>query len=118
MGAPICSGGQNHRKTTWKSGTCDSHFTPESVRIELKASPCKWGDPLLQNNQSKTDRRCGSSGGEPALQACEPLVPILAPSKKEKKKKQLEAPRCSSVLGQSPHLWELILAPGMGTELK
>jgi hypothetical protein len=51
--------------------TCNpSYLEAEMGRIKVQGQPRQrvW-ETHLQNNQSKMDRRCGSKGREPALQA-------------------------------------------------
>jgi hypothetical protein len=56
----------------------------------LAQANISW-DPHLQNNQSKMNWRCGSSGGAPSLQVQSPEFKPQSHVKKEKKKKKRDS---------------------------
>jgi hypothetical protein len=56
-------------------------------RLRMEASPGKWLlRPYFQNNQSKKDWRCGSTGKAPALHVQSPEFKLQSQKKKKRKR--------------------------------
>jgi hypothetical protein len=78
----------------------------------LAQANISW-DPHLQNNQSKMNWRCGSSGGAPSLQVQSPEFKPQSHVKKEKKKKKRDSEvQCPCAQLHTHFIWASVVVDG------